>query len=83
MVIPADYKIFAKQIQNICNNSDLKFKIKRLLKMAKNVKVIPVVNGAFGSIPLKFKEYVSQLCVKYTFRTRKKSALLNNTARIH
>lgn len=30
-------------------------------------KINPVVIGALGSIPLKFKEYVDQFSVKYIF----------------
>lgn len=37
---------------------------------------MPVVIGALGSIPLKFKEYINQVGIKYTWQMLQKFVLL-------
>lgn len=69
-----DNNITATRIEKkICNYSELNVEIARLwITPEKIVKVIPVVIGVLGSIPLKFKYYVDQLDVKYTLGTLQK-----------
>lgn len=68
MVIPADdVNTVITQIEMISNYCELEVEIVRSYKMPKeNVKVVLVVVGALGSIPLKFKEYFDQLGIKYS-----------------
>lgn len=73
-----DYNLTATRIEKKINDySELKMEIASLWKTPeKIVKETPVEIRGIGSIPLKFKDYVDRLDVKYTLGTLQKSVQL-------
>lgn len=77
VAIPADQNIARKEFEKIDKYTELKVELSRLWGLPENnVKVIPVVIGALGSIPFKLKKFLDQLQIKYDLRALQKSALL-------
>lgn len=66
VVISNDTNIANNVIEKIPNFSDLKVEISRSFGICElNIKVIPVVIGVLGSIPLTLSDFLDQLGIPY------------------
>jgi hypothetical protein len=80
IAVPADTNIKAKEEEKILKYQDLRMEVRRLWKKWK--KVVPIVVGAFGSVPQRQKKNLLALDLKgCECRALQKAALLG-TARI-
>ena len=78
--IPGDIRISEKEQEKINKYDELRVEVKKLWEM-KDVRVIPIVVGALGSISKNLQEYVNKLEVEISSALLQKTALLG-TARI-
>ena len=79
VAIPADQNIAGKEWEKMSKYSELKLEVMRLWNV--KVKVIQIVVGALGSIPIKLKEHLKSLGLPDDIHCIQKSALFG-TARI-
>ena len=80
IAVPADIRVEEKEKEKVEKDQDLKRKIRRLWKL-RNVKIVPVVIGALGSVSTEFDRWMGKLGITCNVGVMQKTALLV-TARI-
>ena len=74
VAIPGDHRVDDKEVEKITNYKELRLELQRMWGM--NVKVVPVIIGALGSIPHKLTHFLDQLNIKYDIGIMQKTAVL-------
>ena len=80
IAVPADVRVEEKEKEKVEKYQDLEREIRRLWKL-RNVEIIPVVIGAFGSVSTEFDRWMGKLGITCNVGVMQKIALLG-TARI-
>ena len=62
VAIPGDARVASKEIEKISKYQDLAVEVQRLWELRK-VKVVPIVIGALGAVPLAFQKHLKSLNV--------------------
>ena len=78
--IPGDDKVKDKELEKLQKYQLLKDEFAKVWRMRK-VIVVPVITGALGAVPVKFKKYMKQFGVDVRLKVIQKTALLG-TAKI-
>ena len=60
VAIPGDARVATKEIEKITKYQDLAIEVQRLWELRK-VKVVPIVIGALGAVPVAFREHLRSL----------------------
>ena len=60
VAIPGDARVAAKEIEKIVKYQDLAIEVQRLWELRK-VKVVPIVIGALGAVPVAFRKHLGSL----------------------
>ena len=76
VAIPGDRNVIKKEAENILKHKDLTIEIQRMWNVKKKRRMIPVINGATGTISKSFRKYVSDIPGNHGVKELQKTAIL-------
>ena len=74
--VPADHRVKLKENEKMYKYLDLAGELKKLWNM--RVKVIPIVVGALGTVPIKLEKRLENLEIRGRIETIQNTALLQS-----
>ena len=74
--VPADHRVKLKENEKMDKYQDLARELKKLWNI--RVKVIPIVDGALGTVPINLEKEMEELEIKGRIETIQATALLRS-----